>query len=405
MNQRDMRPPFAALGGTIPPELEKLPTPCYLLDEDALTRNAEILGGLAQRTGCKVLLAQKAFSNYDCYPLLAPHLAGTEASGLFEARLGAEEMPGKEVHVFCAAYRADEMDELVQYADHIVFNSPAQLAKFGPAAKAAGKSVGLRINPECSTQDGHAIYDPCAPGSRLGTTRAQWNAAVAANPALPNLLDGLHFHTLCEQDADALALTLAAVEAKFGGLLPRMKWLNFGGGHHITRPGYRLATLEQCITETQKKYGVQVYLEPGEAWALNAGYLVTTVLDTLQNGETSLAILDMSAACHTPDVIEMPYRPPLMDAGDPGEKPYLIRLGGPTCLAGDVVGDYSFAAPLTEGDRLIFGDMAIYSTCKNNTFNGMPLPPIWAMDENGTCRELVKFGYSDFKMRLGRAAD
>ena len=405
MNQRDMRPPFAALGGTIPPELEKLPTPCYMLDEDALTRNAEILGGLAQRTGCKVLLAQKAFSNYDCYPLLAPHLAGTEASGLFEARLGAEEMPGKEVHVFCAAYRADEMDELVQYADHIVFNSPAQLAKFGPAAKAAGKSVGLRINPECSTQDGHAIYDPSAPGGRLGTTRAQWNAAVAANPALPNLLDGLHFHTLCEQDSDALATTLDAVAQKFGDLLPRMQWLNFGGGHHITRPGYRLATLEQCITETQKKYGVQVYLEPGEAWALNAGYLVTTVLDTLQNGETSLAILDMSAACHTPDVIEMPYRPPLLDAGDPGEKPYLIRLGGPTCLAGDVVGDYSFASPLTEGQRLIFGDMAIYTTCKNNTFNGMPLPPIWAMDENGTCRELVKFGYSDFKMRLGRAAD
>lgn len=405
MNQRDMRPPFAALGGTIPPELEKLPTPCYLLDEDALTRNAEILGGLAQRTGCKVLLAQKAFSNYDCYPLLAPHLAGTEASGLFEARLGAEEMPGKEVHVFCAAYRADEMDELVQYADHIVFNSPAQLAKFGPAAKAAGKSVGLRINPECSTQDGHAIYDPCAPGSRLGTTRAQWDAAVQADPALPELLDGLHFHTLCEQDADALALTLAAVEAKFGDLLPRMKWLNFGGGHHITRPDYDLPLLEKCITETQKKYGVQVYLEPGEAWALNAGYLVTTVLDTLQNGETSLAILDMSAACHTPDVIEMPYRPPLLDAGDPGEKPYLIRLGGPTCLAGDVVGDYSFASPLTEGQRLIFGDMAIYTTCKNNTFNGMPLPPIWAMDENGTCRELVKFGYSDFKMRLGRAAD
>ena len=211
-------------------------------------------------------------------------------------------------------------------------------------------------------------------------------------------------HPDCIHDADALALTLAAVEAKFGGLLPRMKWLNFGGGHHITRPGYRLATLEQCITETQKKYGVQVYLEPGEAWALNAGYLVTTVLDTLQNGETSLAILDMSAACHTPDVIEMPYRPPLLDAGDPGEKPYLIRLGGPTCLAGDVVGDYSFASPLTEGQRLIFGDMAIYTTCKNNTFNGMPLPPIWAMDENGTCRELVKFGYSDFKMRLGRAA-
>ena len=294
MNQRDMRPPFAALGGTIPPELEKLPTPCYLLDEDALTRNAEILGGLAQRTGCKVLLAQKAFSNYDCYPLLAPHLAGTEASGLFEARLGAEEMPGKEVHVFCAAYRADEMDELVQYADHIVFNSPAQLAKFGPAAKAAGKSVGLRINPECSTQDGHAIYDPCAPGSRLGTTRAQWNAAVAANPALPNLLDGLHFHTLCEQDSDALATTLDAVAQKFGDLLPRMQWLNFGGGHHITRPGYDIAMLERCITRAQQDWGVTVYLEPGEACALNAGFLLSRVLDVVQNGDTTIAILDAS---------------------------------------------------------------------------------------------------------------
>ena len=405
MNQRDMRPPFAALGGTIPPELEKLPTPCYLLDEDALTRNAEILGGLAQRTGCKVLLAQKAFSNYDCYPLLAPHLAGTEASGLFEARLGAEEMPGKEVHVFCAAYRADEMDELVQYADHIVFNSPAQLAKFGPAAKAAGKSVGLRINPECSTQDGHAIYDPCAPGSRLGTTRAQWNAAVAANPALPNLLDGLHFHTLCEQDSDALATTLDAVAQKFGDLLPRMQWLNFGGGHHITRPGYRLATLEQCITETQKKYGVQVYLEPGEAWALNAGYLVTTVLDTLQNGETSLAILDMSAACHTPDVIEMPYRPPLLDAGEAGEKAHTVRLGGPTCLAGDVMGDYSFKAPLAPGQRLVFGDMAIYTTCKNNTFNGMPLPDIWLLRSDGSLARLAHFGYQDFRCRLGGRGD
>ena len=218
------------------------------------------------------------------------------------------------------------------------------------------------------------------------------------------LLDGLHFHTLCEQDADALAVTLDAVEEKFGDLLPGLKWLNFGGGHHITRPGYDLATLETCIARMQEKYGVQIYLEPGEAWALNAGYLVTTVLDTLQNGDTSLAILDMSAACHTPDVIEMPYRPPLLDAGEPGEKPCTIRLGGPTCLAGDVVGDYSFDAPLAEGDRLIFGDMAIYTTCKNNTFNGMPLPPIWALAEDGTCRELVRFGYNDFKMRLGHRA-
>ncbi|MBD9241107.1 MAG: carboxynorspermidine decarboxylase, partial [Ruminococcaceae bacterium] len=344
----------------------------------------------------------KAFSNFDLYPVLAPCLAGTEASGLYESRLGKEALPDKENHVFCAAFRADEFQELLRYADHIVFNSPRQLAKFGPAAKAAGKSVGLRVNPEHSTQEGHAIYDPCAPGSRLGTTRAQWDAAVAQDPALPDLLDGLHFHTLCEQDADALAATLPAVEAKFGDLLPRMKWLNFGGGHHITRPGYDLATLEKCITEAQEKYGVQVYLEPGEAWALNAGYLVTSVLDTLQNGETSLAILDMSAACHAPDVIEMPYRPPLLGAGDVGEKPFPVRLGGPTCLAGDVIGDYAFDAPLAEGDRLIFGDMAIYSTCKNNTFNGMPLPPIWALEEDGSCTEIVRFGYCDFKGRVGK---
>ena len=400
----DTRPPFAGLANLSEGALAFLPTPCYLLDEAQLRRNGEILLGVQQRTGCKILLAQKAFSNFDLYPLLAPYLAGTEASGLYESRLGKEELPEKENHVFCAAYRVDEFNELLDYADHIVFNSPAQLAKFGPAAKAAGKSVGLRINPERSTQEGHAIYDPCAPGSRLGTTRAQWDAALAKQPGLAALLDGLHFHTLCEQDADALAVTLDAVEEKFGDLLPGLKWLNFGGGHHITRPGYDLATLEACIARMQEKYGVQVYLEPGEAWALNAGYLVTTVLDTLQNGDTSLAVLDMSAACHTPDVIEMPYRPPLLDAGEPGEKPCTIRLGGPTCLAGDVVGDYSFDAPLAEGDRLIFGDMAIYTTCKNNTFNGMPLPPIWALAQDGTCRELVRFGYNDFKMRLGHRA-
>ena len=401
MRVRDSRPPFAGLANLSEEQLHRLPTPCYLLDEAQLRRNGEILLGVQQRTGCRILLAQKAFSNFNVYPVLAPYLAGTEASGLYESRLGREELPEKENHVFCAAYRADEFEELLQYADHIVFNSPSQLAKFGPAAKAAGKSIGLRINPECSTQEGHEIYDPCAPGSRLGTPRAQWDAAVAAHPELPALLDGLHFHTLCEQDADALAVTLAAVEEKFADLLPKMQWLNFGGGHHITRPGYDLATLESCILSVRQKYGVQVYLEPGEAWALNAGYLVTTVLDTLHNGDTSLAILDMSEACHTPDVIEMPYRPPLLDAGEAGEKACTVRLGGPTCLAGDIVGDYSFDVPLTEGDKLIFGDMAIYTTCKNNTFNGMPLPPIWLLGADGSCRELVHFGYQDFKMRLG----
>ena len=402
MSAPDTRPPFAALGGVLPAALHTLPTPCYLLDEGALRRNAELLGALAQRTGCKILLAQKAFSNYDLYPLLAPHLAGTEASGLYEARLGAEEMPGGEVHVFCAAYRDDEMDELLRYADHIVFNSPAQLAKFGAKVKAAGKSVGLRINPECSTQDGHAIYDPCAPGSRLGTTRAAWDAAVAQDPALPQLLDGLHFHTLCEQDADALAVTLDAVAEKFGDILPKMQWVNFGGGHHITRPGYDIETLEHCIARAQNAWGVTVYLEPGEACALNAGYLLTRVLDVVQNGGTTVAILDASAACHMPDVIEMPYRPPLLFAGDAGQKPCTVRLAGPTCLAGDVIGDYGLDAVPRAGDLLVFGDMAIYTTCKNNTFNGMPLPAICVRDEAGNVRELVRFGYRDFKARLGK---
>lgn len=397
----DNRPPFAALQGHDPAELfGGLPTPCYILDEFALRHNGEILAGLARRSGCKVLLAQKAFSNYDLYPMLAPCLAGTEASGLYEARLGAEEMPGGEVHVFCAAYREEDMQELFRYADHIVFNSPGQLAKFGRMAKDAGKSVGLRINPECSTQEGHAVYDPCAPGSRLGTTRAVWDEFMTAE--LIDLLDGLHFHTLCEQDADALETTLSAVEERFGDVLPGMQWLNFGGGHHITRPGYDIDRLERCIRYARDRWDVQVYLEPGEACALNAGYLASRVLDVVKNGEVQIAILDMSAACHTPDVLEMPYRPPLYGAGEPGERPYTCRLGGPTCLAGDVLGDYSFDAPLREGDLLLFGDMAIYTTCKNNTFNGMPLPDIFVRGEGGTLECLTKFGYQDFKSRLGR---
>ncbi|MCI6176550.1 carboxynorspermidine decarboxylase [bacterium] len=396
----ERRPPFAALGGQDPARLfAALPTPCYLLDEGALRRNGELLAGVAERTGCRILLAQKAFSNYDCYPLLARYLAGAEASGLYEARLGAEEMPGKEVHVFCAAYRDDEFGELMQYADHIVFNSLNQLAKFGPAAKAAGRQVGLRVNPECSTQQGHELYDPCAPGSRLGVTRAQWDAAMT--PGLLALLDGLHFHTLCEQDADALERTLAAVEARFGEVLPRMRWLNMGGGHHITRPGYDLPRLERCLTGARDRWGVQVYLEPGEAVALNAGFLLTRVLDVGRNGDTAFAIVDASAACHMPDVLEMPYRPPLW--GDDGAAPCPVRLGGPTCLAGDVVGDYRFASPPRVGDLLCFGDMAIYTTCKNNTFNGMPLPALWLRRDGGALVPLRSFGYDDFKARLGSA--
>ena len=393
-----MTAPFRALGGQTPEQaFSGLPTPCYVLDEGQLRKNGEILAGVAQRTGCKILLAQKAFSNYDLYPVLAPYLAGTEASGLFEARLGREEMPGGEVHVFCAAYRDDEIGEIFDCADHIVFNSPAQLRRFGARAKARGLSVGLRINPECSTQEGHAVYDPCAPGSRLGTTRAQLDAQMT--PELTALLDGLHFHTLCEQDADALEVTLRAVEEKFGDLLPRMRWLNMGGGHHITRDGYDLPLLERLLVSVREKYGLTVYLEPGEAVALNAGFLVSRVLDVVENGATRIAILDASAACHMPDVLEMPYTPPLYGADGAGE--CAVRLAGPTCLAGDVIGDYRFARAPEPGDLLVFGDMAIYTTCKNNTFNGMPLPDIWRRSEDGTLTRLTRFGYADFKSRLG----
>lgn len=409
-------PQFAGLRNYAPKALfASLPTPAYVIDQERLRENGQVLAALAERTGCKVLLAQKAFSNYDFYPLLAPYLAGTEASGLYEARLGKEEMPQGEVHVFCGAYRADEFEELLQYADHIVFNSIHQLKAFGPQGREAGKSLGLRINPQCSTQEGHAIYDPCAPGSRMGVTQDVWDKEM--DEATLELLDGLHFHTLCEQNSDDLKTTLAAVEEKFGDILPKMKWLNMGGGHHITRPDYDLNTLEACIRHAQQAWGVTVYLEPGEAVALNAGYFVSRVLDIVENGGTKIAILDASAACHMPDVLEMPYRPNLLAledgelrlAGENGEKAWTCRLAGKSCLAGDVIGEYSFAAPLKAGDRLIFTDMAIYSMVKTTTFNGLRLPSIGSLaadldaaDPAATARfRLVRrFGYEDFKTRL-----
>ena len=377
----------------------QISTPAYVVEEEALRRNGEILKSIIEETGCKILLAQKAFSNYDFYPLLSQYISGTEASGLYEARLGAEEMPGKEVHVFCGAYSEGEFTELLKYADHIVFNSPAQLKKFGKAAKEAKKSIGLRINPECSTQEGHDIYDPCAPGSRLGTTRQVWEEEMTKEWI--EELDGLHFHTLCEQDADALEITWKAVEEKFADVLPKMKWINLGGGHHITRPDYHKELLKKILMEIKEKWKLQIYLEPGEAVALNAGYLVCRVLDIVKNKEEEIAILDTSAACHMPDVIEMPYTPPLYGAAGVGEKEYTYRLGGPTCLSGDQIGIYSFSHKLQEKDILLFGDMAIYTICKNNTFNGMPLPAVWKRDMEKRMVKLKEFGYEDFKMRLG----
>ena len=325
------------------------------------------------------------------YPLIGKYLAGTAASGLYEARLGHEEMGG-ETHIFSPAYTDAEFDRILRYADHIIFNSFAQWARFKDKALAAGKRCGMRINPEHSTQE-HAIYDPCAPFSRLGVTRTNIREDQLDG------LSGLHFHALCEQGADALIETIAAVESSFGDLLPQMRWVNFGGGHHITKPGYDVSALIDSIRRFKRKWNVEVYLEPGEAVALNAGYLAARVIDIVDNG-MPIAILDASAACHMPDVIEMPYRPPLRGGGLPDEKLYTFRLAGPTCLAGDVIGDYSFDQPLHPGDMLLFEDMAIYTMVKNNTFNGMPLPAIALWQADGQIRIVKSFGYEDFKNRL-----
>ena len=384
---------------------DKVPTPCYIVSEALLKKNLEILRHVCDRTGCKILLAQKAFSMYSFYPLIGKYLDGVTASGLYEAKLGYEELCCKKItdlsgtdktcenHVFSPAYAERDLDELLKICDHLIFNSFAQWEKYREKALAAERECGIRINPECSTQE-YGIYDPCAPGSRLGVTFENFREDALEG------LSGLHFHCLCEQNVDALEQTLDAVEEKFGKYLDQMKWLNFGGGHHITRDDYDVDKLIEIINRIQNQYHLQVYLEPGEAVALNAGFLVTEVLEIVKNGDIRIAILDTSAACHMPDVIEMPYRPPLCVSGEKGEKAYTYRLGGPTCLARDVIGDYSFDHELNVGDRLIFGDMAIYSMVKNNTFNGMPLPDIVALYEDGRWEIIRHFGYEDFKNRL-----
>ena len=370
-----------------------LPTPCFIIDENRLVQNLAVLRDVARRTGAKILLAQKAFSMFSTYPLLREYLAGTTASGLYEARLGPEEFGG-ETHVYSPAYTPDEFREILEYADHIVFNSFTQWKKYGNLARVAGKSCGLRLNPECSTQpEDHAIYDPCGPTSRLGITEANFQ---------PDMLDGIegfHFHTLCEQNADDLVRTVAAFEMRFGRYMEGMKWLNLGGGHHITRADYDVEALVSCITHLRDKYGVQIYLEPGEAVVLNAGYLVSTVLETMKNRK-DIAILDTSAACHMPDVLEMPYRPPVMRADEPGRKAFDYLLTGRTCLAGDVIGEYSFDVPLMSGEQVVFEDMALYTMVKTNTFNGMPLPLIAIRRADGTDEVVKMFGYEDFKNRL-----
>lgn len=372
-------------------DIQEVKTPCYVVDRGLLIKNLEILKDVSERAGCKILLAQKAFSMFSLYPLIGKYLSGTAASGLFEARLGHEEMGG-ETHVFSTAYIEDEFDEILEYCDHIIFNSFSQWEKFKEKAMASGRSLGIRINPGHSTQS-HPIYDPCGRGSRLGVTIRNFEEDKLEG------ISGLHFHTLCEQNSDALIETLKAVEKSFGKYLRRMEWVNFGGGHHITRDDYDRGALIGCIKDFKDKYDVEVYLEPGEAVALGAGFLVSTVLDIVEN-EMNIAILDTSAACHMPDVLEMPYRPEVTGAGLSGKKAFAYRLGGPTCLAGDIIGDYSFDNPLKVGDRLVFRDMAIYSMVKNNTFNGMRLPSIALADVKGEVRLIKSFCYGDFKGRL-----
>jgi len=374
-------------------KINELPTPCYVIDENIIEENCKVLADVMNKTGCHVLLAQKAFSNYALYPLIGKYLSGTTASGLYEARLGREEM-GRENHVFAPAYKDEDMDELVKICDHIVFNSISQLEKH--KEKCRNVSIGIRVNPEFSTQNGHEIYDPCGKGSRLGVTANLLRTADLTG------IDGLHFHTLCEQNSDDLKKTLDVVEEKFDFLLRKVKWVNFGGGHHITRKDYDVELLCDCITHIKEKYNVKVYIEPGEAVALNAGYFITTVLDKVKNSGITCLILDGSAACHMPDVLEMPYTPPLSEGSiiETPEKEFDYRLGGNTCLAGDIIGNYRFDHDVQIGERLTFCDMAIYSMVKNNTFNGIPLPSIYSMDRNGDCRLIKSFGYNDFKERL-----
>ena len=367
-------------------------TPYFEIDEAALVRNLEALRAVRKEAGCKILLAQKAYSAFCTYPLISRYLDGTTASGLYEARLGKTRFGG-ETHVFSPAYNDEDWDELMLYVDHIIFNSPTQARKFAPKAKAAGKQVGLRLNPQFSTQIGHGIYDPCGEFSRLGTTAAELPDDGA------NLLDGVHMHTLCEQNSDDLEATVDALEERFGALLQRSKWINLGGGHHITRADYDVERLVRVVRRLKDRYGAEVYLEPGEAVVLNAGSLVCRVEDIVRNG-MDIAIVDASAACHMPDVLEMPYRPPLQGAGEAGEKAHTYRLGGPTCLAGDVIGDYSFDRPLKIGDELRFLDMALYTMVKTNTFNGMRLPSICVRHTDGTIEVVREFGYDEFERRL-----
>jgi len=375
-------------------DLNRIPSPCFIVDKSALRKNISIFDGIRKKTGVKILLALKGFAMFSVFDVLKPFLAGVCASSPHEARLGYEEM-GKEVHSFAAAYSRRDLEDFLKWSDHIIFNSFSQWQQFNSQIKNASRAIsyGIRINPEHS-EGNVPIYDPCAFGSRLGVIRDHFKSHLLDG------IEGLHFHTLCQHNADALERTLAKVEEKFGQFILKMKWVNFGGGHHITRSDYNVDLLCGLINEFKLKYDIkEIYIEPGEAIVFESGYLVTTVLDIIQN-DMPIAILDTSAAAHMPDVLEMPYRPEIINAGDPGENAHSYRLGGLSCLAGDVMGEYSFDHPLSIGDKLVFADMAHYSMVKTNTFNGIRLPSIAWYDQTGELRIVRSFDYKDYKNRL-----
>lgn len=379
--------------------IKQLPTPSYVVIEELVERNAQILEGVIKRTGCKILLAQKAFSMFSVYPLLAKYLSGTTASGLFEAKLGREEF-GKEVHIYSPAYKDEEFDEILSIGDHIVFNSFEQWITFKNRVQSVDRQVscGLRINPEYSEVDVD-LYNPCFRYSRFGVTLKRLEEELERNPNALEGLEGFHFHAMCEQGSDVLERVLKAVEEKFSPYMKQMKWINFGGGHHITKPDYDTQLLEKMIVRIKETYDVEVYLEPGEAVGVDTGVLVTKVLDFVHNG-MDIALLDTSATCHMPDVLEMPYRPQIIGGDEAEVLEHTYRLSSSTCLSGDVIGDYSFNEPLLKGDRLLFCDMSHYSMVKNNTFNGINLPSIVLYSRERGIEVIKTFGYEDFKGRL-----
>ena len=369
-------------------------TPVYLLDETLIEKNMKILRHVKERTGCKVFHALKAYASFATFPMMSRYIDGVCASGLNEARLGYEEFK-KEVHTFSAAYREKEIKGILKYSDSIVFNSFYQLEQYGKSAKKNGVEIGLRVNPGHSEVETD-MYNPCAPYSRLGIVHSIFRQEF---PKLKNIVDGLHFHVMCQQNADVLERVLRSFEKLYGKYIKGLKWVNFGGGHHITRKDYDVELLIRLISDFKKKYRVQVYLEPGEASVYNAGVLISSVLDIVKN-KTEIAIMDTSAETHMPDVLLMPYRPHILGSGRKNEKKYRYRLAGPSCLAGDIIGDYSFDKPLKRGDKLVFTDMAIYSIVKNTTFNGINLPDIAVISDGEKIEVVKKFGYKDYSARL-----